>query len=91
MHLSIFKKLRIGEARPTTVMLQLAHRSYTQPDEKIEDMLMQVGKFIFLMDFVLLDCEVDMKVPIVFRGPFLATRIALINVQKGQLTMRANH
>ncbi|KAL4284200.1 hypothetical protein GQ457_16G021400 [Hibiscus cannabinus] len=36
---SVFQRLGIGKARPTTVMLQLADRSYIQPERKIEDIL----------------------------------------------------
>ena len=47
MPMSIFKKLGIGEARPTTVSLQLAYISITHPEEKIEDVLVKMDKFIF--------------------------------------------
>ncbi|KAL4290032.1 hypothetical protein GQ457_14G017600 [Hibiscus cannabinus] len=36
---SVFQKLGIGEAKPTTVMLQLVDHSYVQPKGKIEDIL----------------------------------------------------
>ncbi|KAK8997016.1 hypothetical protein V6N11_020508 [Hibiscus sabdariffa] len=36
---SVFQRLGIGKARPTTVMLQLADRSYIHPEGKIEDIL----------------------------------------------------
>ncbi|KAL4284010.1 hypothetical protein GQ457_16G015110 [Hibiscus cannabinus] len=39
---SVFQKLGIGEAKPTTVMLQLADHSYVQPEGKIEDILVQL-------------------------------------------------
>ncbi|KAL5583077.1 hypothetical protein UlMin_015519 [Ulmus minor] len=55
MPLSIFKKLGIGEARPTTVSLQLADRSIAHPEGKIEDVLVKVDKFIFPVDFIVLD------------------------------------
>ncbi|MDV3194026.1 MAG: retropepsin-like aspartic protease, partial [Sweet potato little leaf phytoplasma] len=45
MPYSIFKQLGIGEARPTTVTLQLVDRSLTHPIEKIEDILVKVDKF----------------------------------------------
>ncbi|KAL4378104.1 hypothetical protein GQ457_02G030500 [Hibiscus cannabinus] len=35
----VFQRLGIGKARPTTVMLQLADRSYVHPEGKIEDIL----------------------------------------------------
>ncbi|XP_062119744.1 uncharacterized protein LOC133834221 [Humulus lupulus] len=59
MPMSIFKKLGIGEARPTTVILQLADRSMAHPEGKIEDVLVQVDKFIFPADFIILDYEAD--------------------------------
>ncbi|XP_038882203.1 uncharacterized protein LOC120073423 [Benincasa hispida] len=88
MPLSIFKKLDIGEARPTPITLQLADRSIKLPEGKIEDVLMQVDKFIFLADFVILDYEVDREIPIILGRPFLATGRALIDVQKGELTIQ---
>ncbi|KAM6564131.1 hypothetical protein CsatB_024129 [Cannabis sativa] len=89
MPMSIFKKLGIGEARPTTVTLQLADRSMAHPEGKIEDVLVQVDKFIFPADFIILDYEEDREVPIILGRPFLATGRTLIDVEKGELTMRA--
>ncbi|XP_060974163.1 uncharacterized protein LOC133039315 [Cannabis sativa] len=90
MPISIFKKLGIGEARPTTVTLQLADRSMAHPEGKIEDVLVQVDKFIFPADFIILDYEADRDVPIILGRPFLATGRTLIDVQNGELTMRVN-
>ncbi|WP_216072253.1 hypothetical protein, partial [Acinetobacter baylyi] len=45
MPLSIFKKLGIGEARPTSVTLQMADRSITYLEGKIEDVLVKVDEF----------------------------------------------
>ncbi|KAL4296775.1 hypothetical protein GQ457_12G012040 [Hibiscus cannabinus] len=87
---SIFQRLGIGKARPTTVMLQLADRSYIQPEGKIEDILVRVDKFIFPADFIVVDCEPDDSAPIILGRPFLATGRTLIDVEKGQLTMRVN-
>ena len=54
----------------------------------VEDMLVQVGSLIFLVDFVVLDIEPDSKVPFILGRPFLDTGKALIDVEAGQLTMR---
>ena len=59
MPLSIFKKLSLGEARPTTVTLQLANRSLKHHRGIIEDVLVNVDKFIFPTDFIALDMEED--------------------------------
>ena len=91
MQLSVFKQLRVEECRPTTVTLQLANRSHAYPEEKIEDVLVKVDKFIFPVDFIVLDFEADKEVPIILGRPFLATEKTLIDVQKRELTMRMNY
>ena len=53
-----------------------------------KDVLIKVGKFIFLMDFVVMDMEEDTQVPQLLGIPFLATRATLIDVKKGELTLR---
>ncbi|XP_062114810.1 uncharacterized protein LOC133827351 [Humulus lupulus] len=78
-------------ARPTTVSLQMADRSIKHPRGVIEDVLVKVGKFIFLDDFIILDMEEDANIPIIFRRPFLATGRALIDVQKGELRLRVQN
>ncbi|KAM6584068.1 hypothetical protein CsatB_011070 [Cannabis sativa] len=83
MPLSVFKRLGLGKAKPTTVTLQLADRSLTHPRGIIEDVLVKVGKFIFPADFLILDMEEDSTIPIILGRPFLATGRALIDVQKG--------
>ncbi|XP_022158490.1 uncharacterized protein LOC111024970 [Momordica charantia] len=80
MPLSLSKKLIIGKARPTTITLQLADRSITHPEGKIEDVLVQVDKFIFPGDFIILDYEADKEIPIILGRPFLCTGRALIDV-----------
>ncbi|XP_062112832.1 uncharacterized protein LOC133823987 [Humulus lupulus] len=82
------ERLGLGEASPTTVTLQLADRSVKHPRGIIDDVLVKVDKFIFPADFIVLDMEEDMDVPIILGRPFLATGQALIDVQKGELTLR---
>ncbi|KAK8619606.1 hypothetical protein V6N13_135888 [Hibiscus sabdariffa] len=62
---TVFQKLGIREAKPTTVMLQLADHSFVQPEGKIEDILVRIDKFIFPVDFLILDCEADEHAPII--------------------------
>ena len=88
MPLSIFKRLGLGEARPTTVTLQLADRSLKHPRGIIEDVLVKVDKFIFPADFIVLDMEEDKEIPIILGRPFLATGRAMIDVQRGELKLR---
>ena len=88
MPLSIFKQLGLGEARPTTVTLQLVDRSLKHPRGVIEDVLVKVDKFIFPADFIVLNMEEDKEIPIILGRPFLETGRVMIDVQKGELKLR---
>ncbi|KAL4303300.1 hypothetical protein GQ457_10G013090 [Hibiscus cannabinus] len=87
---SVFQKLGIGEAKPTTVMLQLADHSYVQPEGNIEDILVQVDKFIFPADFLILDCEATIDAPIILGRPFLATGRVLFDFGNEELIFRVD-
>ena len=87
MPLSMFKRLKLGEPKSTTISLQLADMSYQHPWGIIENVLVKV-KFVLPADFVILDMEEDDAVPITLGRPFLATRKAQINVQEGDLKLR---
>ena len=82
---SVAKGLNLGEIEPT-LSLQVADRSLTYPKGIIEDVLVKVDKFIFPMDFSILDMEEDEKVCLILRRPFLATSQGLIDVKSGELT-----
>ncbi|KAI3746450.1 hypothetical protein L6452_08884 [Arctium lappa] len=88
MPLSVFNTLGIRDARPTTVTLQLADKSIAFPKGEIEDVLVQVDKFIFPADFIILDFEADKDTPILLGGPFVTKGRIIIDVHKGELIMR---
>ncbi|XP_070005091.1 uncharacterized protein [Nicotiana sylvestris] len=88
--LAIYKRLGIGRARPTSMLLQLADRTVKRPSGILDDVLVHVGKFVFLVDFVILDCRVDEKISIILGRPFLATGRTLIDCETGELKMRLN-
>ncbi|XP_075080620.1 uncharacterized protein LOC142166101 [Nicotiana tabacum] len=79
MPLAIYKRLGIGRSRPTSILLQLADRTVKRSSGILDDVLVQVGKFVFRADFVILDCIVDEEISIILGRPFLATRRALID------------
>lgn len=54
------------------ITLQLAYRSIKYPRGLLEDVSVKVDKFIFPMDFVVLDTEEDVKTPLILGRPFLA-------------------
>ncbi|XP_070039866.1 uncharacterized protein [Nicotiana tomentosiformis] len=91
MPLAIYTKLDIVRARPTSMLLQLADRTVKRPTGILDDVLVQVGKFVLSADFVILDCHVDEEIPIILGRPFLATGRALIDCETGELKMRLNN
>ncbi|KAK4726894.1 hypothetical protein R3W88_031811 [Solanum pinnatisectum] len=88
--LAIYKKLGLGVPKPTTMRLIMADRSVKRPVGILCDVLVKVDTFIFPIDFMILDCEVDFDVPIILGRPFLATGQALVDVESGELKFRLN-
>ena len=80
--------MNLEEITPITLSLQMADASMTFPKGIIEDVLVKVNRFIFPLDFVVLDMEEDKEAPIILGIPFLATGQALIDVKSGELTLR---
>ena len=88
MPLSVAKRLSLGELTPTAMTLQMADMTLAHPEGILEDVLIKVGNFVLPMDFVVINIEEDKQVSLLLRRPFLATGVALIDVKKGELTLR---
>ena len=88
---SIYKKLGLRELKATTITLSLADHSIKVPRGVVEDVLVQVEKFYYPVDFVVLYTKLLKKgvnfVPIIIGRPFLATTNALINCQDGLMQL----
>ncbi|KAL6322749.1 hypothetical protein AAG906_018630 [Vitis piasezkii] len=87
----VYKQLGLGELKPTSITLSLADRSMKIPRGMIEDVLVQVDKFYYPMDFVVLDTDPVVKgtnyVSIILGRPFLATSNAIINCRNGVMQL----
>ncbi|XP_076954471.1 uncharacterized protein LOC143628913 [Bidens hawaiensis] len=88
MPCSLYKKLDLGEPVPTRMSLSLADRSVKYPRGIVENVLVKVDKFVFPLNFVILDMEADDQVPLILARPFLRTAKALIDVFDGKITLR---
>ena len=88
---SMYKQLGLGELKPTSITLSLADRSIKIPKGTIEDVLIQVDRFYYPVDFVVLDKEPvavgPNHVPIILGRPFLATSNAIINSRNGVMQL----
>ena len=88
---SMYKQLGLGDLKLTAITLSLANRSVKIPKGTVEDVLIQVDKFYYPVDFVVLDIELVAvganHVPIILRRPFLATSNMIINCQNGVMQL----
>ena len=87
----MYKKLGLGELKPTNITLSLAYRSVKIPKGIVEDVLVKANNFYYPVDFVVLDtepmAESTHQVPIILRRPFFATANAVINCRNGVMQL----
>ncbi|GJS75433.1 putative reverse transcriptase domain-containing protein [Tanacetum coccineum] len=88
MPLSTYLNLRLGELAHTRLMVELADRTVKYPKGIAENVLVEIGKFTFLVDFIILDMLEDIKVPLILGRPFFSTTRAKIDVYKRKITLR---
>ncbi|KAK5833518.1 hypothetical protein PVK06_017362 [Gossypium arboreum] len=88
MPYKMFKQLGLGRPKQTRMSIQLADKTIRFPRGIIEDVLVKIDKFIFLVDLVVLDIKEDSNVPLILGRPFLATVRKIIDVGTGELTLR---
>ena len=60
----------------------MADRTLAQPEGILEYVLIKVAKFIFPVNFMVIDIEEDKQIPLLLGRPFLATGATLIDVKK---------
>ncbi|RVW18232.1 hypothetical protein CK203_111993 [Vitis vinifera] len=81
----------LGGLKPTSITLSLADRSVKIPRGIIEDVLVQVDKFYYLGDFVVLDTDPIVMgakyVPIILGRLFLATSNVISNCRNGVMQL----
>nr|GFA93853.1 reverse transcriptase domain-containing protein [Tanacetum cinerariifolium] len=88
MPLSVWNKLSLLDFSPTCMTLKLADHSISHPVGVAEDVFVKVGTFHFPADFVVVDFDADPQVPLILERSVLKTGRALIDVFKGELTLR---
>ena len=88
---SVYVDLGLGELEPTNITLQLVDRSVKIPRGIVKDVLVQVDKFYFPVDFVVLDTQPVVnqgtQFPVILGRPFLATANAIIHCRGGLMTL----
>nr|GEV89111.1 reverse transcriptase domain-containing protein [Tanacetum cinerariifolium] len=88
MPFSMWNKLSLPDLTPMCMTLELVDRSISRLVGVAEDVYVKVGTFHFPTNFVVVDFDVDARVPLILRRSFLKTGRALIDVFEGELTLR---
>ena len=86
MPLFLCKKLQLRDLTPTSLTIQLASCSTRQPIGILEDVPVQVDKFLVPCDFIVLDIDEDVPTPLILGRPFLAAAGAVIDLPTGTIT-----
>ena len=60
-----FEKLRYSTLSPTTMCVQLADSAVRYPEGVVENLMVKVKNTYILVDFVVLDMEGDLGIPLI--------------------------
>ncbi|GKC01914.1 zinc finger, CCHC-type containing protein [Tanacetum coccineum] len=85
---STFTNLGLGELAHTKLIIELVDRKIKRPKGIVENVLVGIDKFIFPIEFIVLDMPEDIKVPLILERPFLSIAHAKIDVFKRKSTLR---
>ncbi|GJX84794.1 putative reverse transcriptase domain-containing protein [Tanacetum coccineum] len=88
MPFSTYTNLGLGILAHTRLTIELADRTIKQPRGIAKNVLVRVGKFIFPIDFIILDIPEDDDVPLILVRPCLSTAHSKIDVFKRKITLR---
>ncbi|GJS55608.1 MAK10-like protein [Tanacetum coccineum] len=89
MPLSTYMKLTNKRHVETDIRLSLASHSYIYLLGITKDVLVDVARYVYPVDFVILDIWKDEKRPFILGTPFLTTAKAVIKFDKGTITLRS--
>ncbi|GJS18169.1 reverse transcriptase domain-containing protein [Tanacetum coccineum] len=89
MPYSTYVKLTDERPAETDIRLSLASHSYIYPLGIAEDILVEVAKHVYPMEFIILDIKEDERRPFILGTPFLTTAKAMIKFDKGTITLRS--
>ena len=90
---TVYETLGLEELQPTSITLQLADRSIKRPRGILENVLVKVGEFILLADFIVFYMEeyhMPLPLPIILGRPFMRIVDTKICVKKDIVSMKVN-
>ncbi|XP_050916140.1 uncharacterized protein LOC127131254 [Lathyrus oleraceus] len=68
--------------------LGFGDHSVKRPYGVVEDVMVKIGKFLFSVDFVILEMPEDEEIPLILGRPFLETGRCMIDIEEGTMTLK---
>ena len=87
---SIYEKIDLGDLKPTTMCLSIADKYIKYPLGILKNVPTKVVKFIIPADFVIMDMEEELKIPILLGRPFLVAAGWVIDIKNDKIKMEVN-
>ncbi|GKF94621.1 zinc knuckle CX2CX4HX4C containing protein, partial [Tanacetum coccineum] len=89
MPLSMYKSLGIRKLEPINMVIEMADNTKCTPKGIVENLLIKIDKFIFPVDFVILDMVEDLRMPINLGRPLLATAHTKVDIFRKSISLEA--
>nr|GFA49820.1 reverse transcriptase domain-containing protein [Tanacetum cinerariifolium] len=87
MPYSLYASISENTLKLTRMSIRLANHTFQYPMGMVKNMLIQVWKFVFPADFVILQIEEDEKFLLILGRPFLHSAGAIIQVKNKELNL----
>ncbi|GJW99440.1 zinc knuckle CX2CX4HX4C containing protein [Tanacetum coccineum] len=84
----IYKRLGMGKLGPINIVIKMVDNTKSIPKGIVKNLLIKIDKFIFPVDFVILDIIKDFRMPIILWRPLLATTHVKVGNEKVVFKMR---
>ncbi|GJT53860.1 reverse transcriptase domain-containing protein [Tanacetum coccineum] len=91
MPMSFYNRLNNEKPIGTDIRLFIASHLYIYPLGVVEDVLIDIAGYVYLVDFVILDIKEDENMHFILGTPFLTTAKAVIRFDKGIITLKSGN
>nr|GEU35886.1 hypothetical protein [Tanacetum cinerariifolium] len=84
---SMYKRLGMGKLEPINMVIEMADNTKSIPKGIVKNLLIKIDKFIFPIDFVILDMIEDFRIPIILGRPLLAMAHANVEIFRKTISL----
>ncbi|GKD34084.1 zinc knuckle CX2CX4HX4C containing protein, partial [Tanacetum coccineum] len=91
MPFSMYKRLGMGKIEPINMVIEMEDNTKIIHKGIVKNLLIKINKFIFPVDFVILDMIEDFKMPIILGRPLLATAHAKVDIFRKTISLEVGN